>query len=96
MTKEGEGTGALMEDHPEPRPLGITVHRERPVEVRQMEDGGSGECALEGIEGCGCLRSPDKALLPKQLGEGRCNRVIVLDEPLIVSSEPDKATQATH
>lgn len=70
-TEEGEGTDALMEDRPKPIPQGITVHREWPVEVGQMEDGGGGECALEGVEGHGCLGNLGKALLPEQLGEGR-------------------------
>jgi hypothetical protein len=46
-----------------------------------MEDGGGGECAIEGVKGRGCLGSLGKALLLEQLGEGHCNHVVVLDEP---------------
>ena len=45
--EEGDGAGLLVKDITKPHTGGVAVHHEQLVEVRHLEDGPGGECALE-------------------------------------------------
>ena len=49
--EEGDGASRLVEDSTKPHTRGVAVHHEQLVEVRHLDDGPGGECALERIEG---------------------------------------------
>ena len=83
-TEEGEGTIALMQDHAEARVRHVAIHREGVGELRQLEGGGGGERAFEGVERRGLFGGLEEPFLREQLCEGRGDGTIVLNEPAVL------------
>ena len=85
--EERESAIALVEHRAKARSGGVVVHRERAVEIRQLQDWCGGERVLEGVEGRCCLRCPCEALLLEEGGERRDKRAVVLDEPAVITRQ---------